>query len=469
MGIDVKFKKKDIEKLIEDGNDRELCFLMLFEVYEEDAFSNLVIKKADRIAASYNKSLDFVRAMLYGTLTYSFTIDFLVRHITKEVPEEMDPVSRTLIRMAVWQLQFGNNIPEYAVCDSSVEIAKKYNAKAAGYVNAVLRKYCGAPEAKKYLEQYKPGIRVSLKPEIYGILKKDYGKSRAFEIGEAFLRPAPVTIRFNPDRVSGKELEASLKRDGINCTGSSFMPDCLAVEGGIKGLEQSEAFARYGVFVQGEGAQLASVVADPHEGDRILDCCAAPGGKSTHMAELAHDKCEIVAVDINESRTELIEENCERIGIKSVSVKCMDATKLSKDKDSRKSYDIVLCDVPCSGLGLIARKPDIRTKLTFDGVESLLSVQAEILDNASKMVRPGGALVYCTCTLNSAENGARIADFLEEHKNFHTVSIERFMPEKLNVDDERLKELQNGMITLLPDTDSCDGFFICRMERSADV
>ena len=125
MGIDVKFKKKDIEKLIEDGNDRELCFLMLFEVYEEDAFSNLVIKKADRIAASYNKSLDFVRAMLYGTLTYSFTIDFLVRHITKEVPEEMDPVSRTLIRMAVWQLQFGNNIPEYAVCDSSVEIAKK--------------------------------------------------------------------------------------------------------------------------------------------------------------------------------------------------------------------------------------------------------------------------------------------------------------------------------------------------------
>ena len=188
MSVQINYKKKEITKLIEAGNERELCFLMLFQVYAEAAFSNLVIKKADKVSASLGKKIDFARAMLYGTLTYTFSIDFLIRHITKEDPGEMDPVTRTIIRMSIWQLQFGENIPDYAVCDSSVEIAKKYNHKVSGYVNAVVRKYASAPEEKKALEQFKPGIRTSLKPEIYGIFKKDFGKSRAFDIGMAFLK-----------------------------------------------------------------------------------------------------------------------------------------------------------------------------------------------------------------------------------------------------------------------------------------
>ena len=247
------------------------------------------------------------------------------------------------------------------------------------------------------------------------------------------------------------------------------MPNCLAIDGGMKGLEQSDAFANSGIFIQSEAAMLASVVANPQEGDKILDCCAAPGGKSTHMAEIAHDNCDILSLDINESRTDLIKENCDRLGLKSISVKCMDATKISKDKDSRKSYNIVLCDVPCSGLGLIARKPDIRTKITFESMEELVDVQADILDHASKMVCPGGALVYCTCTLNSAENSKQVERFLEEHKNFHTVSIEKYIPDSVKRDDLRQEELENGMITLFPDIDGCDGFFICRMERNSDV
>ena len=127
MGTEIKYREKDILKLIESGNERELCFLMLYQVYFEGAFSNLVIKKADKVAAELGKKFDFTRAMLYGTLTYTFAIDFLIKHITKEDPDQMDPVTRTIIRMAVWQLQFGENIPDYAVTDSSVDIAKKYN------------------------------------------------------------------------------------------------------------------------------------------------------------------------------------------------------------------------------------------------------------------------------------------------------------------------------------------------------
>ena len=180
MSDEIKYKKKELQKIITDNNERELCFLMLYWVYEKDAYSNLVIKKADKIANEQGKKIDFARAMLYGTLTYTFTVDFLIRHITKEEVEQMDPVARTAIRMAVWQIQFGNNIPVYAAVDSAVEITKKYNHKASGYVNAVLRKFADAPEAKRFLEQFKPGIRVALKPEIYGIFKKDFGKQTAF-------------------------------------------------------------------------------------------------------------------------------------------------------------------------------------------------------------------------------------------------------------------------------------------------
>ncbi|MCR4703331.1 MAG: 16S rRNA (cytosine(967)-C(5))-methyltransferase RsmB [Saccharofermentans sp.] len=466
MFDDIRYKKKELIKIISDDNERELCFLMLYWVYEKDAYSNLVIKKADKIASSAGKKIDFARAMLYGTLTYTFTIDFLVRHLTKEETESMDPVARTVIRMAVWQIQFGNNIPDYAVVDSSVEITKKYNQKAAGYVNAVLRKFTDCPEAKRYLEQFKPGIRVSLKPEIYGILKKDYGKQEALEIGKAFLEPAKLTVRFDLHKIDQKGIIAELNKEGITAVKGSFIPDCVEITGGLNGLENSECFNKYGMFVQGQGAMLASHIAHPRVADKILDCCAAPGGKSTHMAQMCRDDLSIIAVDINEARLKLVRDNCKRLGLTSIETFCADASKINKDdKDSRRSYDIVLCDVPCSGLGLLGRKPDIRDKFTFDELDELLPLQYLILEHASKMVRPGGALIYCTCTLNTDENENQVEAFLSEHKRFHTVPIDKYLPEGLNMDEERQEKAANGMITLLPHIDKCEGFFICRMER----
>ena len=466
MSTQIKYKKKDILKLVEAGNERELCFLMLYQVYVEGAFSNLVIRKADKAAAETGKKLDFTRAMLYGTLTYTFTIDFLIRHITKEEPDVMDPVTRTIIRMAVWQLQFGDSIPDYAVTDSSVEIAKKYNHKVSGYVNAVVRKYASAPEAKKYLEQYKPGIRVSLKPEIYGIFKKDFGKSRAYDIGMAFLKPSGTTVRFDSSKIDLNNLVSELKSAGINAAPAKLIADAVEISGGLKGLENSDIYSKYGMFIQGEAAMLASLIADPSEGNKILDCCAAPGGKSTHMAAMCHDKCSILSCDISEPRLQLVTDNAERLGLKSISVKCCDAARIGKEnKDVRKSFDLVMCDVPCSGLGLIGRKPDIREKITFERIEELLPVQQSILDSAAKMVAPGGTLVYCTCTLNSEENENQVNFFLENHKSFHTVPISKYLPETISMFEERKESVSNGMITLYPDIDGCEGFFICRMEK----
>ena len=466
MADEIQYKKKELARLIAEDNERELCFLMLYWVYEKDAYSNLVIKKADKIANNEGKKIDFARAMLYGTLTYTFTIDFLIRHITKEETDFMDPVARTAIRMAVWQIQFGNNIPAYAAVDSSVEITKKYNQKASGYVNAVLRKFAEAPEAKRYLDQFKPGIRAALKPEIYGILKKDFGKQEAFEIGKAFLEPMNITVRFDAHKVDQETLIKELKKEGITAVKGSFIPDCVEITGGLNGLENTECFNKYGMFVQGQGAMLASHVAHPRVADKILDCCAAPGGKSTHMAQMCRDDLYIYAVDINESRLQLIRDNCERLGLTSIETICADASTINKDdKDSRKSYDIVLCDVPCSGLGLLGRKPDIRDKFTYDELDELIPLQYSILEHAAKMVRPGGTLIYCTCTLNSDENQNQVETFLAEHKRFHTVPIDKYLPEGIYMDEEREESVANGMITLLPDKDKCEGFFICRMER----
>ena len=378
----------------------------------------------------------------------------------------MDPVSRTAIRMAVWQIQFGNNIPAYAAVDSAVELTKKYNYKASGYVNAVLRKFADAPEAKRYLEQFKPGIRVALKPEIYGIFKKDFGKQTALEIGKAFLEPFNLNVRFDLHKIDQDSLIAELKKEGITAVKSGFMPDSVEITGGLNGLENTEAFNKYGMFVQGQGAMLASHVAHPRVADYILDCCSAPGGKSTHMAQMCRDDLHIMAVDINEARLKLVRDNAERLGLTSIETLCTDASRINKDdKDSKKAYDIVLCDVPCSGLGLLGRKPDIREKFTYDNLEELIPLQYSILDHAAKMVRPGGTLVYCTCTLNSDENENQVETFLSEHKRFHTVPIDKYLPADIYMDDERAESVANGMITLFPHLDKCEGFFICRMER----
>ena len=443
MPDEIKYKKKELQKIIADDNERELCFLMLYWVYEKDAYSNLVIKKADKIASEAGRKIDFARAMLYGTLTYSFTIDFLIRHITKEEVESMDPVSRTAIRMAVWQIQFGNNIPAYAAVDASVEIAKKYNRKAAGFVNAVLRKFADCPEAKRYLEQFKPGIRVAF-----------------------LLEPAHITVRFDAHKTDRESLIKELKKEGITAVKGTFIPDCVEITGGLNGLENTECFNKYGMFVQGQGAMLASHIAHPRVADKILDCCSAPGGKSTHMAQMCRDDLSILAVDINEARLKLVRDNCERLGLTSIETLCADASKINKDdKDSKKTYDIVLCDVPCSGLGLLGRKPDIREKFSYDELDELIPLQYSILEHASKMVRPGGTLIYCTCTLNKDENENQVETFLSEHKRFHTVPVNKYLPADIVMDEEREQTAANGMITLLPHIDKCEGFFICRMER----
>lgn len=439
-------------------DDRECCYKLLYDCFDKQTFSNLAINE--------NNVSDFVRAAFYGTITYLESIDFLVKLSSKKDVASMDTATKTIVRFGAWQILFSEKVPDYAAVSSSVNLAKKYAKSSSGFINHVLRSLADLSLEERDITKYKPEVATSLKSEIFGVFKKYYGRERAISIGRAFLNAPKLSIRVNTLKTSKDELKASLISQGFAISDSTFIPDALIIDSvGSVSLDNCEAFKNGEFFVQSESAMLASLVASPKKGDSILDCCSAPGGKSTHMAELCGDACEITSLDINSSRLELIEENKKRLGINSIVCKVADSTNLTNTLDTDVKYDLVTTDVPCSGLGLLSRKPDIRQTISYERIQELLPKQQKILCEASNFVKQGGTLIYSTCTINGAENEMQVKKFLDSHEDFYSEDISEYLPSNLVIDDNRKELCKNGMITLLPDIDGCDGFFIARLRR----
>ena len=430
--------------------DRELIYSILYDCAEKGAFSNLSLSRGGVD--------DFVRAAVYGTLTYIYSIDYLLKSAGGKEAASLDPEVRTILRFGVWQIVFSDKVPDYAAVNTSVDLAKRHAARAQGLINAVLRKIAAlSPEERDLSSCKDPGAAFSLKPEIYGLIKKSYGKERAPLIASALLKPSPLAIRVNTLKTDTDMLTNELQLEGFEVMPSSYMPDALIIHptGDSPSIEKSIAFRNGDFMVQGEAAQLASVIADPKAGMRILDCCSAPGGKSTHMAALAGDKAKITALDINSSRVGLIKENAGRLGVTCIDAKVADSTEF----DDEAGFDLVLCDAPCSGLGIMGGKPDIRLTISYERIEEIKVKQKQILDNVAGLVKPGGTLVYSTCTINSGENEDQIEAFIGSHPEFETYGFDNLLPERLQ------SRGNNGMLTLLPDEDGCEGFFIARLRR----
>ncbi len=430
--------------------DRELIYSIIYDCAEKGAFSNLSLSR-DGVD-------DFVRAAVYGTLTYIYSIDYLLKTAAGKDAAVLDPEVRTILRFGVWQIVFSDKVPDYAAVNTSVDLAKRHAARAQGLINAVLRKIAAlSPEQRDLSSNKDPGAAFSLKPEIYGLIKKSYGKERAPSIARALLKPSPLAIRVNTLKTDIDMLTSELELEGFEVSSSSYMDNALIIRptGDSPSIEKSIAFRNGDFMVQGEAAQLASVVAEPKEGMRILDCCSAPGGKSTHMAALAGDKARITALDINASRVELIRDNAARLGVSCIDAKVADSTEFDDDE----GFDLVLCDAPCSGLGIMGGKPDIRLTISYERIEEIKVKQKQILDNVARFVKPGGTLVYSTCTINSGENEEQVSEFLADHPDFEPDCFDNILPVRLK------SSRVNGMLTLLPDEDGCEGFFIARLRR----
>lgn len=439
---------------------------ILHDVLEEGAYANLSsIRLLDRTDLN---ALDrrFASALIYGTLSRIITIDWLLDKLSRRPLSELEPWLRTFLRLGVWQLRWSRSIPPSAAINETVSLIRKMsNPGAAGYANAVLRQLLREPIP---LPEGNPAVMYSLPPELFGYLRKWYGPAEAVELAESFLREdIPVTARVNCLRRSRNQAALDLQAAGVDCEAGRYCPEALLLDLHGQPVRSLAAWQQGSLTIQDEAAMLAGHAADPSSGQTIIDLCAAPGGKTCHLAEKTADQCRILAFDSHPERLRLVEENASRLCLASITCQVGDATGKGMDPALAASADLVLADVPCSGLGLLARKPEIRLTMNHEKIIGLYPLQAAILDYAATLVRPGGALIYSTCTINPAENIERVRGFLAGHSGSYALEeLSSRLPKALLEHPDLAETAAAGWIQILPDRHGLDGFFIARIRRN---
>ncbi|MBP5416194.1 MAG: 16S rRNA (cytosine(967)-C(5))-methyltransferase RsmB [Clostridiales bacterium] len=448
---------------------RKTAYRCLMEVLENEGYSNLVLKQELAGSSLSSQDRSFVTAMVYGTITRVYTIDALLAPYLKREIDKLDASVRTCLRMGAWQVLFAYGVKDYAAVSATVDLARDVCPKGSEtMVNAVLRKV--AKEGSEKLANIpvkKDNIRYSLKSEITGCLIKWYGREKAESIMEAFLTIPKVTIRPNPLKVPDTDtLVKELAEDSIRAEKDALLPEAADILGNSMDISDSASYRDGHFSVQSLSAMLVGRIASPEENWKVLDTCSAPGGKTAHLAELMGNKGLIDALDANDVRLKMVDLTAERLGLSIISTMHYDCTYLKDEKEKLlPEYDLVLCDVPCSGLGLLHRKPDIRISMSYEKMQDLLPVQESILENSCLRVKKGGYLIYSTCTINPNENEKQVEAFLSRHDDFECVPFTELLPDKLKNNPRLSASSGEGKMTILPDEEGMDGFFIAKMRR----
>ena len=324
----------------------------------------------------------------------------------------MKPVIRNILRMSVYQILYMDRIPDSAACNEAVKLAgKRHFQGLKGFVNGILRRISRENEG---ITESLPdlSVRLSVPKWLTAMWRGELGEERTETVLKAFLRERPVMVRCNESLAERETILASLESQGVQADPSPYFPSVLELSG-YDHLEMLEAFQMGWLQVQDLSSVFAGLAASPQKGDFVLDVCAAPGGKSLHVADLLRGNGMVEARDLTEKKAELIEENIQRCGFSNIRARVWDA--LVPDETVFGKADIVLADLPCSGLGIIGKKPDIKLRMTKESADDLARLQRQILSVVWQYVKPGGILVYSTCTIHQAENQENAAWFL---KNF---------------------------------------------------
>lgn len=418
-------------------NARESALKALYEIEYNGAYSNMAVKDTLKNSDMSDRDKAFFTALVYGTVDKQITLDYYISRFSKIKLKKLSKYILLILRMGIYQLKFTDKIPASAAVNESVKLAKRYgHGASAGFVNGVLRNVakCGETEYPK-----EPAERLSVKCSYpLWICKKwidEFGVEFAENMMCAFAENKKITLRANSLKTNNEELIKKLSEYGIGAE----IKDGAVVTGGFD--IENNALYREGYFTpQDAAAMKAAEALAPKKGESVIDMCSAPGGKTTHIAELMENNGEISAFDIYEHKAELVKKNAERLGIDIIKTAVKDACKF--DKALSETADRVLCDVPCSGLGIIGRKPDI--KHNGDRSAELLPIQRKILNNAAEYVKKNGVIVYSTCTIEKSENEGITGEFLKKHSNFEKIYEKTFYPH----------------------IDGTDGFYICKMRKN---
>ena len=432
-------------------NERELILDSLIEILEKGSYTDRTLSdllfKYDYLDR-HIKSL--ISREITGVVENRILLDEIISCDSKTKVSKMKPLIRNLLRMAVYEIYFMNSIKDHAAVNEAVKLCKKRGfAGLSGFVNGVLRSVLrrkqDLPEEVAFPVKDE-SIIYSMPREVVGALSESVG-SDWVRAAEAMMAQDGITIRVNESLVTEEELVASLERKGAKVSkiqlndilGKDIC--ALSVEG-LGNLERDDDFIKGRFYIQDISSMAVAIIADPQKDDKVIDVCAAPGGKATHVAQLLAGTGLVDARDLTEYKVNLIEENKTRLNLSNLTSKVYDAAVL--DESAVETADIVIADLPCSGLGVIGKKPDIKYNFTEEKGKALAELQANILDVVCQYVKPHGKLIYSTCTINKVENEDNASDFIERHADFVLKGMKQIIPEK---------EIGN------------DGFFIAEFER----
>lgn len=433
---------------------RETALNALIACRKSGAWSNGVLKELTRRDRLDSRDAALATRLCYGVLQNRNRLDFYLRQLLTGKLKDLHPVVRDILHLGLYQIYELDKIPDSAAVNESVALAKKYckNPKAASLVNGVLRSAVRTRGQLKEPVSY--ADRYSHPDELISLLKQNLpkGKLEATLIAD---NTAPQTVvQVNTLRISAAELVQRLAADQVQAQPHGWMKDCLILSG-TGSIENLPSFREGCFYVQDPASRLSVLCAGlPKEDIRVLDCCAAPGGKSFAASIAMEGRGSITSCDIHAHKTELIAGGAARLGLTNITPRQQDATVPVPQWEN--AMDAVLADVPCSGLGIIRKKPDIRYK-DLAQTEQLPQLQLQILKTQASYVKPGGILMYSTCTLLRRENEDVVNAFLAQHPDFH--------PEPLPL-PEVFPQNESGMLTLIPGEYDTDGFFICRLRRN---
>lgn len=438
---------------------RNLAVRILSEVNEEGAYANVALARNLKKAELTEVDRRFLTELSYGAVKAGGTLDWMIRHYVNRPIRKIPPIIRNILRLGFYQIFYMDKVPPSAACNESVELAKKYGHPGiVKFVNAVLRaavrapEKCAFPSGKGHATE-ELALR-SFHPQwLVRRWVKMFGYDAACALCTFDNEDAVLSLRTNTLKTTREELLSALASEGSVAEVSRWAPEGVLCRS--HGALGAMASLQEGFFqVQDDSSMQVAHVVAPQPGEFIIDCCSAPGGKTTHLAALMKNQGRIVAGDIYEHKLAKIEENAARLGISIIDTELLDARDVGRRFKSQA--DRVLVDAPCSGLGVLRRKPDARWKKDEAAIAKLPQLQLDILTSAAAAVRPGGVLVYSTCTIERAENEEVVEAFLATHPEFFLAETGSFLPTQPRV---------GSMVQLYPQVDGTDGFFIARMER----
>ena len=432
---------------------RQIAFEILLKIEKDKAYSNLAIDSAVKAYCPDSTDCAFISHLVYGVIERKITLDYVFSKYLKQPVNKLKKDVLTILRLGTYQIVFSEKIPESAAVNESVKLAKNNKCgHASGLINAVLRNVArnGFQLDDSLSATEKISIKYSAPEDLVKFLSYHYGEENAENFLLSALEPKEVIIRVNTIKTTLEKLIEQLVSEGVECSSLS-LENALEIKVN-RAVYELESFKKGLFHVEDLSSQLCVQALGAYPGCIAIDVCAAPGGKSFTIAEYMNNQGELYSCDIYEQRTKLIEDGAKRLGLTSIKTSVSDATKFNSEFPTA---DVVLCDVPCSGLGIIGKKPEIKYK-NLDEIKELIPIQKKILCVPSQYVKKGGRLVYSTCSVNPNENRKVCDAFLKENSDFRSIKV---LPHIERTIDE------GDYLTLMTHKNNCDGFFIALFER----